>query len=227
MTDRLKFLRKIPYFSNIDDHELQAIADIMIERSYDKGRVLFMEGEFGEAVHFVIEGRVKIYKTSENGKEHILYIAGPGDIFAEVILFNEVNYPATAEVMEKSRIGKIRNEDLEQVLKAHPSMAVAIIKVLNKRLIDAQQRVKSLALDNTYGRTARMLMKLAMEHGVKTEKGVELELSISRQELANMVGTTRETVTRVLMAFKKYNLIEIERNTIRIPQPEKLKEWIN
>ncbi|NLU36102.1 MAG: Crp/Fnr family transcriptional regulator [Clostridiales bacterium] len=227
MTDRLKFLRKIPYFSNIDDHELQAIADIMIERSYDKGRVLFMEGEFGEAVHFVIEGRVKIYKTSENGKEHILYIAGPGDIFAEVILFNEVNYPATAEVMEKSRIGKIRNEDLEQVLKAHPSMAVAIIKVLNKRLIDAQQRVKSLALDNTHGRTARMLMKLAMEHGVKTEKGVELELSISRQELANMVGTTRETVTRVLMAFKKYNLIEIERNTIRIPQPEKLKEWIN
>ncbi len=186
-----------------------------------------MEGEFGEAVHFVIEGRVKIYKTSENGKEHILYIAGPGDIFAEVILFNEVNYPATAEVMEKSRIGKIRNEDLEQVLKAHPSMAVAIIKVLNKRLIDAQQRVKSLALDNTHGRTARMLMKLAMEHGVKTEKGVELELSISRQELANMVGTTRETVTRVLMAFKKYNLIEIERNTIRIPQPEKLKEWIN
>lgn len=227
MTDRLNFLRKIPYFSNIDDHELQAIADIMIERSYDKGRVLFMEGEFGEAVHFVIEGRVKIYKTSENGKEHILYIAGPGDIFAEVILFNEVNYPATAEVMEKSRIGKIRNEDLEQVLKAHPSMAVAIIKVLNKRLIDAQQRVKSLALDNTHGRTARMLMKLAMEHGVKTEKGVELELSISRQELANMVGTTRETVTRVLMAFKKYNLIEIERNTIRIPQPEKLKEWIN
>lgn len=227
MTDRLKFLRKIPYFSNIDDHELQAIADIMIERSYDKGRVLFMEGEFGEAVHFVIEGRVKIYKTSENGKEHILYIAGPGDIFAEVILFNEVNYPATAEVIEKSRIGKIRNEDLEQVLKAHPSMAVAIIKVLNKRLIDAQQRVKSLALDNTHGRTARMLMKLAMEHGVKTEKGVELELSISRQELANMVGTTRETVTRVLMAFKKYNLIEIERNTIRIPQPEKLKEWIN
>ena len=171
MTDRLKFLRKIPYFSNIDDHELQAIADIMIERSYDKGRVLFMEGEFGEAVHFVIEGRVKIYKTSENGKEHILYIAGPGDIFAEVILFNEVNYPATAEVMEKSRIGKIRNEDLEQVLKAHPSMAVAIIKVLNKRLIDAQQRVKSLALDNTHGRTARMLMKLAMEHGVKNRKG--------------------------------------------------------
>jgi len=227
MIDRLKFLRKIPYFSNISDEELQAVADIMIERTYEKGQMLFMEGEFGEAVHFVVDGMVKIYKTSENGKEHILYIAGPGDIFAEVILFNEVNYPATAEVMEKARIAKIRNEDLEKVLKAHPSMAVAIIKVLNKRLIDAQQRVKSLALDNTYGRTAQMLVKLAMEHGVKTEKGMELELAISRQELANIVGTTRETVTRVLMAFKKYNLIDIEKNIIRIPEPEKLMEWIN
>ncbi len=227
MLNRLEFLKKIPYFSNISKEELQTIADIMIERTYDRGEVLFMEGEFGEAIHFVVEGRVKIYKTSEDGREHILYIAVSGDIFAEVILFNEVNYPATAEVMEKSRIAIIRNEDLEKVLKAHPSMAVAIIKVLNKRLYDAQQQVKSLALHNTHGRTAQMLIKLAMEHGNKTEKGLELDLSISRQELANMVGTTRETVTRVLMAFKKYNLIEIDRNIIRITQPEKLKEWIN
>lgn len=191
------------------------------------GAGCFLWREFGEAVHFVMEGKVKIYKTSEDGREHILYIAVPGDIFAEVILFNEVNYPATAEVLEKARIAVIRNEDLEKVLKAHPSMAVAIIKVLNKRLMDAQQQVKSLALHNTHGRTAQMLMKLATEHGNKTENGLELELVISRQELANMVGTTRETVTRVLMAFKKYNLIEIERNTIRIIQPEKLKEWIN
>ena len=226
MIDRLDFLKKIPYFSSVSKEELKAIADIMIERTYDKGQVLFMEGEFGEAVHFVVEGRVKISKTSEDGREHILYIATDGDIFAEVILFNEVNYPATAEVMEKSKIAIIRNEDLEKVLKAHPSMAVAIIKVLNKRLIDAQQRVKSLALHNTHGRTAQMLMKLAKEHGKKTDNGLELDLTISRQELANMVGTTRETVTRVLMAFKKYKLIEIDRNIIRITQPEKLKEWI-
>ncbi|HHY81349.1 MAG TPA: Crp/Fnr family transcriptional regulator [Clostridiales bacterium] len=225
--DRLSFLKKIPYFSGISDEELKAITDIMIERMYHRGRIIFMEGEFGEAVHFVMEGKVKIYKTSDDGREHILFIAVPGDIFAEVILFNEVNYPATAEVIEDARIALIRNEDLENVLKAHPSMAVAIIKVLNKRLIDAQQQVKSLALHNTHGRTAEMLMKLAMEHGTQTEGGLELDLNISRQELANMVGTTRETVTRVLMAFKKYKLIDINRNTIRITNPEKLKEWIN
>ena len=227
MIDRLAFLKEIPYFNGISDDELKAIADIMIERTLPRGSLLFMEGEFGEAVHFVMEGKVKIYKTSEDGREHILYIAVPGDIFAEVILFNEVNYPATAEILEQARIAIIRNEDLEKVLKDHPAMAVAIIKVLNKRLIDAQQQVKSLALHNTHGRTAEMLIRLAMEHGSKTENGMELDLVISRQELANMVGTTRETVTRVLMAFKKYKLIEIDKNIIRITQPDKLKDWIN
>ena len=226
-TEKLQFLRKIPFFKGISTTELQAIAAIMTERNHPKSQILFSEGEFGEAVHFVMEGRVKIFKTSEDGREHILYIAMPGDIFAEVILFNEVNYPASAEVMEDAKIARIRNEDLEKVLKDHPSMAVAIIKVLNKRLIDAQQQVKSLALHNTHGRTAEMLMKLAMEHGRSTDKGMTLDLAVSRQELANMVGTTRETVTRVLMAFKKYKLIEIDRNTIRIMDPKTLKEWIN
>ncbi|NLC44106.1 MAG: Crp/Fnr family transcriptional regulator [Clostridiales bacterium] len=224
--DRIEFLKKIPYFEGISNTELKAIADVMNERNVTRGEILFMEGEFGEAVHFVMKGRVKIFKTSEDGREHILYIALPGDIFAEVILFNEVNYPATAEVMEDARIAIIRNADLEKVLKDHPAMAVAIIKVLNKRLIDAQQQVKSLALHNTHGRTAEMLIKLAMDHGMETTKGIELDLVVSRQELANMVGTTRETVTRVLMAFKKYKLIEIDRNTIYITNPEKLKEWI-
>ena len=111
------------------------------------------------------------------------------------------------------------------MLKDHPAMAVAIIKVLNKRLMDAQQRVKPGPEQHSwaYGPDASKDGCRARE---KDGKGLELDLSISRQELANMVGTTRETVTRILMAFKKYKLIEIERNIIRITQPEKLKEWI-
>jgi CRP/FNR family transcriptional regulator len=227
MINKLDFLKKIPFFSGITEQELHAIADIMIESTYGRGRILFMEGERGKAIHFVMDGKVKIYKTSEDGREHILYIAASGDIFAEVILFNEVNYPATAEVIEDARIAYIRNDDLEKVLMGHPSMAVAIIKVLNKRLMDAQAQVKSLALQNTHSRTAEMLIKLAAEHGVRTPEGYELDLSISRQELANMVGTTRETVTRVLTAFKKYQAIEMDRSMIRITDMDKLKEWMD
>lgn len=226
MMDRLDFLGKIPYFSGLSELELQVIAQIMTERTYRRGSILFMEGEFGEAVHFVMEGSVKIYKTSEEGREHILYFAHPGDIFAEVILFNEVNYPATALAVEDCRIATIRNEDLEKVLIEHPSMAVAIIKVLNKRLINAQARVKSLALENTHSRTAEILLRLAEERGIKTEEGIELDLNISRQELANMIGTTRETVTRVLTSFKKYNAIDMNRSIIRIKSLDKLREWI-
>ncbi len=224
--DRLDFLGKIPYFTGISDDELKAIADIMTECTYRRGSILFMEGEFGEAVHFVMDGCVKIYKTSEEGREHILYFANPGDIFAEVILFNEVNYPATAQAVDDCRIATIRNEDLEKVLIEHPSMAVAIIKVLNKRLINAQAQVKSLALQNTHSRTAEMLLRLAEERGIKTPEGIELDLNISRQELASMIGTTRETVTRVLTSFKKYNAIEMNRSVIRIKSLDKLKEWI-
>jgi CRP/FNR family cyclic AMP-dependent transcriptional regulator len=225
--NRVDFLKKIPYFKGLSDQELEVIANVMREKTYPRGYILFHEGEFGEAVHFVMEGRVKIYKVSEDGREHILYMAIPGDIFAEVILFNEVNYPATAEVMEDTRIAYIRNEDLENVLKANPAMAVAIIKVLNKRLMDAQQQVKNLALHNSHGRTAQMLVRLAEERGRKTGEGVELDLNMSRQELANMVGTTRETVTRVLMSFKKYKVIDIDKTTILIRDMEKLREWIS
>lgn len=227
MIDKIDFLKKISYFSEASKEELQAIADIMVERQYRRNMILFMEGELGEAIHFVMEGKVKIYKTSEDGREHILYIAVPGDIFAEVILFNEVNYPATAEVIEDGRIAFIHNADLEQVLINHPSMAVAIIKVLNKRLMTAQSQVKSLALQNTHSRTAEMLLRLANDLGRQTPEGIELDLNISRQELANMVGTTRETVTRILTSFKKYKLLEMDRNFILITDPIKLKEWIN
>ena len=191
--NRVDFLKKIPYFKGLSDQELEVIANVMREKTYPRGYILFHEGEFGEAVHFVMEGRVKIYKVSEDGREHILYMAIPGDIFAEVILFNEVNYPATAEVMEDTRIAYIRNEDLENVL-ANPAMAVAIIKVLNKRLMDAQHVTWLFLLSWTPLKCGRL-----RTGSRKTSEG-GLDLNMSRQELPNMVGMTQETVTRC--AFK-------------------------
>jgi len=222
----MDFLRKIPFFEEISDEDLQLIADIMIERTYKKNRILFMEGEPSEAIFFVKSGKVKIYKTSEDGREHILDIASPGDIFAEVVLFNKVPYPATAELIEDGEIAFIRNKDLEDLLRRKPDFAIAIITILNKRLIEAQAQIKSLALRDTYSRTAWTLLKLAEEHGRKKPEGIELDLNISRQELASMVGTTRETVTRILTSFKKYKILELDRQSIIIKDPEGLKSWI-
>jgi CRP/FNR family transcriptional regulator, cyclic AMP receptor protein len=140
-------------------------------------------------------------------------------------LFNSSAYPATAEVLEAAEIGMIKNSALEKLIVENPEISLELIKYLNKRLIEAQNKVRNLALYDTFGRTAQALVKLADDYGKKTAVGIELDLNISRQELANIVGTTRETVIRVLAVFKKEMSIELNKSNIIIKNIEKVKQW--
>ncbi len=219
------YLRQISIFSELEGEFLEKIYQISRVRKYKKGRIIFMEGEPGEAFFYIKSGLVKISKLSRDGREHILHVLNEGHVFAEVTLFSNTEYPATAEVLEDAEIGIIKNEDLEKVIKENPDLSLQLIKYLNKRLVEAHMKIRNLALYDTYERTAQALVKLAEDYGRKSSKGVNLDISISRQELANIVGTTRETVIRALTAFKKEHLVGIEKNTITIIDLEKLKEW--
>ncbi|HPW40933.1 MAG TPA: Crp/Fnr family transcriptional regulator [Bacillota bacterium] len=218
-------MRQISIFSELEGEFLEKIYQISRVRKYKKGRIIFMEGEPGEAFFYIKSGLVKISKLSRDGREHILHVLNEGHVFAEVTLFSNTEYPATAEVLEDAEIGIIKNEDLEKVIKENPDLSLQLIKYLNKRLVEAHMKIRNLALYDTYERTAQALVKLAEDYGRKSSKGVNLDISISRQELANIVGTTRETVIRALTAFKKEHLIGIEKNTITIIDLESLKEW--
>ena len=219
------YLRQISIFSELESEFLEEIYKISRVRKYEKGRIIFMEGEPGEAFFYIKSGLVKISKLSRDGREHILHVLNEGHVFAEVTLFSNTEYPATAEVLEDAEIGIIKNEDLEKVIKENPDLSLQMIKYLNKRLVEAHMKIRNLALYDTYERTAQALVKLAEDYGKKSSKGVNLDINISRQELANIVGTTRETVIRALTAFKKEHLIGIEKNTITIIDLESLKEW--
>lgn len=219
------YLRQIGIFSQLKDEHLEKIHSISIFRKYGKGRIIIMEGEPGEAFFYIKSGLIKISKLSKDGREHILHILNEGHIFAEVTLFSRTVYPATAEVLEDAEIGIIKNEDLEKVIMENPGLSLELIKYLNKRLVEAHIKIRNLALYDTYGRTAEALLKLAEDYGKKSSKGIELDLNISRQELANIVGTTRETVTRALTAFKKEHSIDIDKNTITIIDRERIMEW--
>ena len=208
------YLKQISIFSQLKEDFLQKIDEISIMRSYSKGRIIFMEGEPGEAFFYIKSGLVKISKLSNEGH-----------VFAEVTLFNNTVYPATAEVLEDTELGMIKNIALEKLIVETPEISLALIKYLNKRLIEAQNKVRNLALYDTFGRTAQALVKLAEDYGKKTTAGIELDLNISRQELANIVGTTRETVIRVLAAFKKEMSIELNKSNIIIKNIEKVKQW--
>jgi CRP/FNR family transcriptional regulator len=220
-----EYLKQISIFSQLKEEFLMKIDSISIMRNYTKGRIIFMEGEPGEAFYYIKSGLVKISKVSSDGREHILHILNEGHVFAEVTLFNNTSYPATAEVLEEAQIGMIKNSDLQKLIIENPEISLELIKYLNHRLIEAQNKVRNLALYDTFGRTAQALVKLSEDHGKKTTAGIELDLGISRQELANIVGTTRETVIRVLAAFKKEKSIELDKSNIIIKDIDKVKQW--
>ncbi len=220
------YLKNIPIFSMLPDILLRNIHEKTALRSYRKGMVIFLEGEPGEGFYYVKSGKVKIMKMTDDGREHIIKILNPGDIFAEVLLFNSHPYPASAVAVEDSAVGVILNADLEKLVLANNKLALELIKALSQRLLYAQQKIKNLALNDVMARTAEMLLRLGREQGVERGGAIEIMLDLSRQDLASLVGTTRETVTRTLMALKRDKVIEFNGHKIIILNPGQLRRMI-
>ncbi len=226
MNNNIDALKKLPIFSQLKAEELKKILSITNIKNYKKGSVIFMEGDKGEAFYFIKSGKIKISKSSKDGKELILNIYGENNVFAEVTIFNDINYPATAEVLEDASVGVIRNIDLEKLIRYNADMGLNLIKILSKRLFNAQMKLKQLALNDAYFRTADVLIRLSQNLARQRNGEIELNLELSRQELANMIGTARETVSRVLSRFKKEGSIDIIGKKIIIKDIEKLKSWL-
>jgi len=222
----IQYLKKIPVFADLPDDALLAIHQHSSERTYRRGAVIFFEGDPGEGFHYVKSGRVKIVKVAGDGREHIIKLLVPGDIFAEVLLFNSQPYPATAIAAEDAAVGSIRNADLERLVLANNKLALQFIKALSQRLLYAQQKITNLALGDVLARTAETLLRLGREHGRSGENGsIVIAVGLSRQELANLVGTTRETVTRTLSALRREKIIDFAGDDLIILRPEKLKNY--
>lgn len=226
MRDIKEILKQIFVFDGLSNDELGDLQEIVLLRPYRKGMFIFMESEPGDALYFVQKGRIKLTKTLADGREHILHFVGEGQIFAEVLLFDDGPYPATAEVTSDSIVGIIRNKDLDGFLRTHPETTLKILKVMSRRLRKAQMQIRDLALKDTFGRLMSTLVKLANEYGTETDDGLLIELSLSQQELANMIGASRETVSRSLNDLKKQNVIEFDRQSILVKNLDKLKMWM-
>jgi CRP/FNR family transcriptional regulator, cyclic AMP receptor protein len=221
-----EYIKKIDFFSEIDNESLAKVEEILIERKYKKNMVIFMSGEPAEAVYIVRRGKVKISKVTQDGKEHIIHIMSDGDVFAEACLFGIQPYPANAEAIEDSDICMIKNKDLEELLVSQPKMAVQIIKIMAKRLKMISMQVENLALRDAFGKTASLLIRLLRNEGIQLKDGALLRTTLSRQDMANMVGLSRETFTRALSKLKQDKAIDIDKEQIIITNVEKLESWI-
>lgn len=227
MDNTKEYLKKLSFFAELSNSLLDEIAKLVIQRNYRKNMIIFMEGEPGEAVFFIEKGRVKVFRTSEDGREIIINIFGPGEVFAEVTLLNPGStYPVTAQTIEDSVIYFIRNQDFENLLRRNTELSLEILKILSQRLRYLQSRIKNLAFNDTYVRTAQALIKFAQQYGVQTEEGIKLDLPITRKELSDVIGTSRETVSRALSQFAREGAINTGGRAIVIKDINKLKKWV-
>ncbi len=218
-------LKNLPLFAALSDAQLSEVAALVKMKKLSSGEILFQEGEDSRGIFILLSGEIKISKISDKGAEHTVCLIQPGDAFAEVVLFTDLPYPATAAASKESAIGCVPSSALERLIEKHPQLGIQVIKVLAKRLYDAQNKNKALALDNVTDRLCNFLYQKAKESGSVFTGGLcHIDLPPTRQELASMLGTTRETLTRLLMGMKKDGFIDLDKNRLSF-DPDKLSGY--
>jgi CRP/FNR family cyclic AMP-dependent transcriptional regulator len=221
----IALLRKVPLFAGLSDQDLAALAGSLGKRTFAKNMIIFHQGSLGQTLYIIESGKVRIFLLSESGQETTLNIYGAGDVFGEFSLLDGLPRSAGAVAMEKTVTLTLSREDFLRHLEACPQMAISIMQLLTLRLRFTTAQAESLAFLDVYGRVAMRLLDLAGRYG--TEKGsIELDLHLTQAELATWVAATRESVNKVLGAFRDQGLIAVEGQTITILDPEGLEKRI-
>ena len=215
----LNIISATPLFSGLSENELEEVKQIAIDRYYNKGDVIFSEGHEAEGFYVVIEGRVKIYKLSSDGKEKILHIFGPGEPFGEVPVFSGEAFPAFADAISKSHLLLFPRAAFFNLITANPSLCLNMLAVLSLRLRQFTVQIENLALKEVPGRLAAYLILLAEEQG--DENCVTLK--ISKGQFASLLGTIPETLSRIFAKMSNDGLIDVKGRTIRLLDLEGLK----
>lgn len=204
-------LSEFSLFRELSEHEIYKIVDISISREWNKGGHVFLQDEPLENVYFIYEGKIKIYKTDANGKEQIVSILKKGEMFPHIGFFRKGGYPAFSEVLENAMLVVVPILPFEKVLIENPELCIKVFKVLGEKIVDLQERLESQILNNTYQQIIKLLIRLGKDHGKELEDGrTLLKSEFTNRDLANMIGTTRETVSRTLTKLKKEQLIELD-----------------
>lgn len=215
-------LLTVPLFSAMSPEELERLAGLARPRAYRKGEIVFLETDPGDSLHIVASGCVRVYRVREyDGREKTLSLFQPGEFFGEMAILDERPRSATAQAVEDTVLLTISKQDFLAFLGAYPSAALGVIEVLCSRLREADAQIEALMFDDARERVAGVLLR----HGTKGASG-GLGLRLTHQELANLAGASRETVTRILSEFAQQDLLHFEGRRIRVESPQKLQETV-
>jgi CRP/FNR family transcriptional regulator len=217
MSVNVASLQSSAYFSGLSSEELDSIRKFIFEKAAARGEIILFEGEPAEAVYFVVSGVVKIFKTSADGKEQILYLARPGDSFNDVPVFDGGLSLASAEALTQVALYGVKKGDLETNLQECPKLAMNVARVLSQRI----EQVISLVEDLSFRRVTNRVAKILLENSEDTH---EQKHRLTQQEMAAMAGTAREMIGRSLKLLEEEGKVRLERNRIVITDEKGLRE---
>ena len=202
-------LRRVPLFESLSEADLQSFAELVRERSYPRGSVIVFEEDPGDALYVVAAGQVKVVLVAEDGREVILSVLGPGSFFGEMAILDEGPRSAHVIAMEESNLLILRRDDFHARLRAMPEVAISLLKEISRRLRRADEKIGSLVLLDVNGRLAHLLLRLADE-----ERGDQITRRLTHHTIAQMIGSSRETVSRAMRGLVGRNVIEVTRTAI-------------
>jgi CRP-like cAMP-binding protein len=221
------FLKYVPIFTDLDQTTLDKIAELGNFRKFEKDAVILLENETGSALFVIVCGKVKVSRNSDDGREVILTILSDSDFFGEMAILDGQNRSANVTAIEETELFIIQRSDFLDLLYNHPEVSISLLQELTKRLRGADMKIKSLSLKDAEGKVATVILQLADDIGKIKQGVVEIDKLPFQHDLANMAGTSRETISRTLHTFAKKGLIELEGTKLRIINYAKFKEMFD
>jgi CRP/FNR family transcriptional regulator len=219
---KIDLIRRVPLFATLSEEEFKSLEPIFQVKNFRKNQIVFLEEETGNYMYIVLAGKVKVTKATPAGKETILAIHQAGDFFGEMALLDGKTSPATVCAMEDCRIATISHADFQRLLLTNGKVVRQIVQVLCTRLRQVWGQIQELSHSTADDRIRTGILQLSKRHGVQDARGIIIDLKITHQELAELVGTSRETVTRTLARLQKNGTLKLENRRIVLLRPKDL-----
>ncbi|WP_060210238.1 Crp/Fnr family transcriptional regulator [Sporosarcina koreensis] len=225
MDSVIGFLKNTMFFKDVSDRDLAPFLPIMNRRKLADRTLLFLQGDPITHVFIATAGKIKISRNDQAGKEQVLHFKQRGDLFPHVGFFRQGHYPANAQAIEESEVYSMAIKDFEQVLMANPSLSIKLFRMLGDQIVSLQQRLEELALRSANERILLLLLRLCETHGTAIGNGdwVKLNTRFKNADLANMIGTSRESVNRMISQLRKDDAVQLKDGEYLI-RPEMLKD---
>lgn len=203
-------VKKVAIFSELDNEKIAKLNKLVKHRKYKNGELIYMEEKIGKNIYIIESGLVKLYRSNQKGNQYILRLLKEGDFFGELVLFKDEKLNSSAEAVGDCSICLLAKNELEKLIKSSPELSHKLLAAITSRLNKAENKLKSLALEDAKEKTMRLLLELARESGIKKDNGIIVDLPLSREGLANLIGTTQETLSRKLSELQQEGMISIQ-----------------